>query len=106
MKKIRKGDEVVVLSGRDRGRRGVVLRFLPFDRLIVEGINMAKKHVKGNPQEPGAESGIVDRETSIHMSNVALYNPIAKKGDKIGVRTLESGKRVRFFKSTNEVVDI
>jgi len=107
MKKIKKGDEVVVITGRDKGRRGVVLKFLPFDRLLVEGVNVAKKHIKGNPQDPGAESGIVDRETSIHISNVALYNPKAKKGDKVGIRKLDNtGKRVRFFKSTDEAVDI
>ncbi|NNF15335.1 MAG: 50S ribosomal protein L24 [Gammaproteobacteria bacterium] len=106
MHKIRKGDEVIVVSGSDKGRRGVVLQFLPYNRLLVEGVNVRKKHIKGNPQDPAAESGIVDRETSIHISNVALYNPIAKKGDKVGVRQLADGKRVRFFKSTDEVVDI
>ena len=106
MKKIKKGDQVIVTSGRDKGRQGVVLKFLPFDRLLVEGVNIAKKHLKGNPQDPAAESGIVERETSIHISNVALYNPGAKKGDKVGIRTEKDGKRVRFFKSTDDVVDI
>lgn len=106
MKKIKKGDEVVVITGSDKGRRGVVLNLLPFDRLLVEGVNVAKKHVKGNPQDPAAESGIIDRETSIHISNVALYNPKAKKGDKVGIRPLDSGKRERYFKSTDDAVDI
>ncbi len=106
MKKIKTGDDVIVITGRDKGRRGTVLKLLPFDRLLVEGINVAKKHVKGNPQDPGAESGIIDRETSIHASNVALYNAAAKKGDKVGIRTLEDGKRVRYFKSNDETVDI
>ncbi len=106
MKKIKTGDDVIVITGRDKGRRGTVLQLLPFDRLIVEGINVAKKHVKGNPQDPSVESGILDRETSIHVSNVALYNAAEKKGDKVGIRVQEDGSRVRYFKSNDELVDI
>ena len=104
MKKIKKGDEVIVITGRDKGRRGTVLRLLDFDRIIVEGVNVVKKHKKGNPQQnlPG---GIVEQESAIHRSNVKLYNPLAKKGDRVGFRKLEDGKKVRVFKSTNEVVD-
>ncbi len=106
MNKIRTGDPVIVITGRDKGRRGTVLKLLPFGRLLVEGINVRKKHVKGDPQNPGAESGIIDRETSIHVSDVAVYNAATKKGDKVGIRTLDDGKRVRYFKSTDELVDI
>ena len=105
MQKIRKGDDVVVIAGKDKGRRGTVLRLEEFDRIVVEGVNMAKKHVRGNPQR-GVEGGIIEQAMPIHKSNVMLYNPIAKKGDRVGIRTLEDGKKVRVFKSTNEVVDI
>ncbi|MEL6216152.1 MAG: 50S ribosomal protein L24 [Pseudomonadota bacterium] len=105
MQKIRKGDDVVVIAGKDKGRRGTVLRLEEFDRIVVEGVNVAKKHVRGNPQR-GVEGGIIEQAMSIHKSNVMLYNPIAKKGDKVGIRTLEDGKKVRVFKSTDEVVDV
>ncbi|MEL7537181.1 MAG: 50S ribosomal protein L24 [Pseudomonadota bacterium] len=102
MMKIRKGDEVVVITGKDKGRQGIVLQVIDQDRLIVEGINIAKKHQKGNPQvgEPG---GIIDKAMPIHISNVMLYNPKTQKGDRVGVRT-EDGTKVRFFKSNNETV--
>ncbi|MFK8031461.1 MAG: 50S ribosomal protein L24 [Gammaproteobacteria bacterium] len=106
MNKIRTGDPVIVVTGKDKGRRGTVLKLLPFQRLLVEGINVAKKHIKGNPQDPAAESGIVDKETSIHASNVAVYNAATKKGDKVGIRVQEDGTRVRYFKSTDELVDL
>ena len=105
MNKIRKGDEVIVIAGKDKGRRGTVLRLEEFDRIVVEGVNIARKHVRGNPQQ-GVEGGIIDRAMPIHKSNVMLYNPIAKKGDRVGVRTLADGKKVRIFKSTDEVVDV
>ena len=103
MNKIRKGDEVVVIAGRDKGRRGNVLTILG-DRLIVEGINMVKKHVKPNPQRQVA-GGIVDQNASIAISNVMLWNAPAKKGDRVGIRSLGDGRKVRFFKSNKEVVD-
>jgi large subunit ribosomal protein L24 len=102
--KIRKGDQVIVLSGRDKGRRGAVLQVLADGRVLVESINMAKKHTKGNPQA-GKPGGIVDRELPLHSSKVAIWNPGAKKGDRVGIRTLKDGKRVRFFKSNGEMLD-
>ena len=105
MRKIRKGDEVVVRAGKDRGRRGTVLRVLANDRLVVEGINVVKKHERPNPQR-GLGGGIIEREMPIHRSNVGLFNPANNKADRIGVKTLEDGRRVRIFKSTGEVVDI
>lgn len=104
MKKIRKGDEVIVITGKDKGRRGSVLRVLG-DRVVVENVNVVKKHQKPNPARnmPG---GIIEKEMSMHISNVMLFNPVAKKGDRVGVKVLEDGRRVRFFRSNNEVVDI
>ncbi|HZX22248.1 MAG TPA: 50S ribosomal protein L24 [Woeseiaceae bacterium] len=105
MNKIRKGDEVVVIAGKDKGRRGTVLRVYPDERVLVEGVNVAKKHQRPNPNM-GVPGGIVDREMPLHISNVAVYNPQTKKGDRIGIRTLEDGSRVRYFKSNEEVVDV
>jgi len=105
MKKIKKGDEVFVLAGRDKGKRGNVLRVLENDRVIVEGVHVVKRHTKPNPQA-GAPGGIVEKEAAIHMSNVALFNPVTKKPDRVGIKTLEDERKVRFFKSNNEVVDI
>ncbi len=104
MNKIRKGDEVVVTAGRDKGRRGTVVKLLE-DRVVVEGINMVKRHTKPNPQQ-GAQGGIIEKETSIDLSNVALWNPVTKKADRVGIRTLADGKKVRFFKSNKETVDV
>jgi large subunit ribosomal protein L24 len=104
MRKIRKGDEVVVIAGRDKGRRGTVIRVLAEDRVIVENVNMVKRHTRPNPQR-GVQGGIVEKEASLHLSNVMLWNPVAKKGDRIGIRTLADGRRVRIFKSNDEVVD-
>jgi large subunit ribosomal protein L24 len=107
MNKIRKGDEVVVRTGKDKGRRGTVLEVLDEERLLVEGINVAKKHQKPNPNAvPPVQGGIVDKEMPIHVSNVLIFNPKSKKGERIGIRTSEDGSRVRFFKGSNEVVDI
>jgi len=103
MNKIRKGDEVVVTAGRDKGRRGTVVQVLD-DRLVVEGINMVKRHTKPNPQR-NVPGGIIEKEASIDRSNVALWNPVTKKGDRVGIRTLEDGTKVRFFKSNQENVD-
>ena len=105
MRKIRKGDDVVVLTGRDRSKRGTVLRVVDADHLLVEGINRVKKHQKPNPAK-GETGGIIDKEMPIHISNVALFNPATKKADRIGIRQLEDGRRVRFFKSNGEVVDV
>lgn len=106
MRKIRKGDDVIVLAGRDRGKRGAVLRLIPErDRLIVEGVNMIKRHTRPNPAM-GNPGGIIEKEASIHASNVALYNPMTKKADRVGIKTLEDGRKVRFFKSNGEVVDV
>lgn len=105
MRKIRKGDDVVVLTGRDRSKRGTVLQIVDADHLLVEGINRVKKHQRPNPAK-GDTGGIIDKEMPIHVSNVALFNPVTKKADRIGVRQLEDGRRVRFFKSNGEVVDV
>ena len=105
MNKIRKGDEVVVIAGKDKGRRGSVLKVMENDRILVENVNMAKKHQRPNPNA-GVTGGIVEKEMSIHISNVMLYNPVTKKGDRVGLRKLEDGRKVRFFKSNNEVVDV
>jgi large subunit ribosomal protein L24 len=104
MNKIRKGDEVVVISGRDKGRRGTVIRVLTNDRVLVENVNMVKRHTRPNPQR-GTQGGIVEKEASLHLSNVMLWNPVAKQGDRVGIRTLGDGRRVRYFKSNDEVVD-
>ncbi|MEW8508733.1 MAG: 50S ribosomal protein L24 [Candidatus Thiodiazotropha sp.] len=103
--KIKKGDEVVVISGKDKGKRGTVVRILEDDRLVVENVNMAKKHTKPNPNR-GEPGGILDKEMPLHISNVALYNPQTDKGDRVGFKILEDGKKVRVFKSNQEVVDI
>ena len=102
--KIRKGDDVIVLAGKDKGKRGTVLRVLE-DRVLVENINLARKHVKPNPNR-GEQGGIVDREMPLHVSNVALYNPASDKGDRVGFKTLDDGRKVRVFKSNGEVVDV
>jgi large subunit ribosomal protein L24 len=104
MKKIRKGDEVVVLTGKDKGRRGIVLRVLD-DSVVVEGVNRVKRAVKPNPLK-GTVGGFVDKDMPIHISNVALYNAATGKGDRVGIKTLEDGRRVRYFKSNGEVVDV
>lgn len=103
MNKIRKGDEVVVTTGRDKGRRGTVVKVLE-GRVVVEGINMVKRHTKPNPQR-NVQGGIIEKEASIDVSNVAVWNPITKKADRVGFRTLADGKKVRFFKSNKETVD-
>ena len=105
MNKIRKGDEVVVITGKDKGRRGTVLNVFADDRVLVEGINVAKKHQKGNPNQ-GVQGGIVDKEMPIAISNVMLFNPHTQKGDRVGFKTLEDDRKVRYFKSNGEVVDI
>lgn len=106
MRRIRKDDEVVVIAGKDKGRRGKVTRVVEDgERVIVAGVNMIKRHTKPNPAR-GVAGGIVEREAAIHVSNVMLFNPLTRKGDRIGFRTLEDGRKVRYFKSNNEVVDV
>ncbi|WP_417069463.1 50S ribosomal protein L24 [Niveibacterium terrae] len=104
MDKIRKGDEVVVLVGKDKGKRGAVSLRVDDQHVVVEGVNRVKKHVRPNPVR-GQVGGIVEKEAPIDVSNVALFNPATQKGDRVGFRVLEDGKKVRFFKSNGELVD-
>lgn len=104
MNKIKKGDQVYVLAGRDRGKRGTVMRVFPDNRVIVEGVNLVKRHTKPNPQM-GQPGGIVEKEAALQISNVALFNPVTQKPDRVGIRSLEDGRKVRYFKSNGEVVD-
>jgi large subunit ribosomal protein L24 len=105
MRRIRKGDEVVVIAGKDKGKRGNVMRVMPNGRVVVSDVNMVKRHTKPNPGR-GVPGGIIEKEMAIDASNVMLYNPQTSKGDRVGFRTLEDGRKVRYFKSTSEVVDI
>jgi large subunit ribosomal protein L24 len=105
VKKLRKGDDVIVLAGKDKGKRGTVQRVLENDRVLVDGVNIVRRHVKPNPMR-GTQGGIVDQERSIHLSNIALFNPQKSAADKVGIRNLEDGRKVRFFKSNDEVVDV
>ena len=104
MQKIRKGDNVVVLSGRDKGRKGAVVQVLADGRVVVESVNMVKKHTKPNPQA-GKPGGIVEKEMPLPASKVAIWNPGAKKADRVGFKVLADGKKVRYFKSTGEMLD-
>ena len=104
MQKIRKGDDVVVVCGKDKGRRGTVQKVLANGRVIVDNINMVKKHTKPNPNA-GVAGGIVEKEAALDISNVMLFNPEKGAGDRVGFKTLDDGKKVRFFKSNGEVVD-
>jgi large subunit ribosomal protein L24 len=104
MNKIRKGDQVVVTTGKDKGKRGTVLRVMPSSKVVVEGINRVKKHQKPNPMK-GMTGGIVEKEMALHVSNVAIFNSASSKADRVGFRVLEDGRKVRFFKSNGEVVD-
>jgi len=104
MQRIKKGDEVVVLAGRDKGKRGTVLRRVDDQRVVVEGVNRVKKHQRPNPMK-GEQGGIVDKDMPIHVSNVALFNPATKKADRAGIKVLEGGKKVRVFKDNGEQVD-
>jgi large subunit ribosomal protein L24 len=103
MNKIRKGDQVIVLTGRDKGKRGAVSARVDADHLLVEGINVVKKHVKPNPMK-GATGGIVDKTMPIHQSNVAIFNPATGKGDRVGIKLLSDGKKVRVFKSSGDEI--
>jgi len=105
MQKIKKGDEVIVLAGRDKGKVGEVLLVLSNDRALVNDVNTVKRHTKPNPNK-GQQGGIIEKESAIHISNIALYNPETKKADRVGFKKLEDGRKVRFFKSNGEVVDL
>jgi len=104
MEKIRKGDEIVVITGKDKGKRGTVLRRVDDEHVLVEGVNRAKKHVKPNPVK-GVAGGIVDKDMPIHISNVALFNSATKKADRVGFKLLDDGRKVRVFKSNGELVN-
>jgi large subunit ribosomal protein L24 len=104
MNKIRKGDGVIVISGRDKGKRGTVVRRVSEETVLVEGVNKVKKHTKPNPMK-GQQGGILEKEMPIHVSNVALFNPATQKGDRVGVKQLGDGRKVRVFKSNGEMVD-
>lgn len=104
MNKIRKGDNVIIIAGRDRGKRGVVLRSLESDRLLIEGVNKVKRHTRPNPIK-GQPGGVLEKEMPIHISNVALVNPATQKADRVGFKELDDGRKVRVFKSNGEVVE-
>ena len=104
MEKIRKGDDVVVITGKDKGKRGTVLRRVDADHLLVEGVNRVKKHLRPNPMK-GLTGGIVEKDMPIHISNVALFNPQTQKADRVGIKVLEDGRKVRVFKSNGEQVE-
>ena len=104
MNRIRKGDEVIVLAGRDKGKRGTVLRRVDAEHVVVEGVNRVKKNQRPNPMK-GVQGGIVDKDLPIHVSNVALFNPATKKADRVGVKALQDGRKVRIFKANDEQVD-
>jgi large subunit ribosomal protein L24 len=104
MRRIRQGDEVIVITGKDKGRRGNVTRVLDNGRVIVENVNLVKKHQKPNPNA-GVPGGIIEKEASLDISNVMLFNSATGKGDRVGIKTLTDGSRVRYFKSNGEVVD-
>ena len=104
MRKIIKGDQVVILTGKDKGKKGVVLSYAG-ERLVIDGINVVRKHQKPNPNK-GVSGGIIEKTMPIHASNVALFNPATNKPDRVGFRLLADGRKVRYFKATNEVVDV
>ena len=105
MQRIKKGDDVIVIAGRDKGRRGNVLKVMGNGRALVDNVNIVKRHTKGNPNT-GETGGILEKEAAIQLSNIALYNPVTKKGERVGFKTLEDGRKVRYFKSNDEVVDL
>lgn len=104
MQRIRQGDEVIVIAGKDKGRRGAVTRVQPDGRFIVENLNLVKRHQRPNPNA-GVPGGIIEKEGPIDPSNVMLFNPATNKGDRVGIKTLGDGRKVRYFKSNGEVVD-
>jgi large subunit ribosomal protein L24 len=104
MRKIKKGDDIMVIAGKDKGKRGTVLRVVDAEHLVVEGVNVVKKHRRPNPMK-GETGGIVDKEMPLHISNVAIFNPVTKKADRVGVKVLDNGRRVRVFRSNGEMID-
>jgi large subunit ribosomal protein L24 len=105
MQKIRKGDDVIVIAGKDKGKRGTVLRIVDADHLLVEGINRVKKHQRPNPMK-NITGGILEKEMPLHISNVGLFNSATKKADRVGIKTLDDGRRVRHYKSNGEVIEV
>jgi large subunit ribosomal protein L24 len=105
MAHIKKGDDVIVRTGRNRGKRGTVLRMFTDDRVLVEGVNVVKRHTRPNPQR-GTQGGIVQKEMPVNISNINIFNPATGKGDRIGYKWLDDGRKVRIFKSTGEVIDV
>ena len=105
MRKIKKGDDVIVITGTDKGKRGTVLRVVDPEYILVEGANRVKKHQRPNPMK-NTTGGIVDKEMPLHVSNVAIFNPTSKKADRVGTKVLDDGRRVRIFKSNGEVIDV
>ena len=105
MRKIKKGDDVIVITGKDKGKRGTVLRVVDVEHILVEGANRVKKHQRPNPMK-NTTGGIVDKEMPLHVSNVAIFNPTSKKADRVGVKVMEDGRRVRVYKSNGEVIDV
>ena len=103
MNKIRKGDQVIILTGRDKGKRGAVLQRVDEERILVEGVNVVKKHVKPNPMK-GTTGGVVDKTLSIHQSNVAIFNPTTAKADRVGIKILADNKKIRVFKSSGDEI--
>lgn len=104
MRKLRKGDQVVVVAGREKGKQGKILRVLPDERVLIENVNIVKRHTRPNPTK-GVTGGIIDKEAPIHASNVALYDSAAGKGARVGIKQLEDGRKVRYFKGSGEVID-
>jgi large subunit ribosomal protein L24 len=104
MRKIKKGDSVIVIAGKDKGKRGAVLRVVDTEHLVVEGANKVKKHARPNPLK-GTSGGIIDKEMPLHVSNIAIFNPATQKADRVGFRILEDKRKVRFFKSNGELID-
>ena len=105
MQKIRKGDTVVVTTGREKGKRGTVLRILASDKVLIEGVNRVKKHQRPNPVK-GQTGGIIDKEMPLHVSNVAIFNSATKQADRVGIKVMGDGRRVRVFKSNGEMIDV
>ena len=105
MKKFKKGDDVVVLAGRDKGKRGTILRVLDDERALVDSVNVVKKHTRPNPNK-GETGGIIEKESPIQISNLGMYNPNSKKADRVGFKSLEDGMKVRVFRSDGEMIDV
>lgn len=103
MNKLNKGDEIVVIAGKDKGRRSTITQLIGSDKVLVQGVNTAKKHQKGNPNA-GVTGGIIEKDMPLNISNVMLVNPATGKGDRVGIKESDDGKKVRFFKSNGEIV--